>query len=279
MRKYLELVKFSHTIFALPFALVAMLVAAKGFPSLWIFMWIVAAMVFARTLAMTFNRIVDRNFDRENPRTAKRELVTGKISIASAWFLWAICSIGFFVSAWMLNSSCLLLSPFVWVVLNGYSLTKRVTNWTHLFLGLALGLAPFGAWVAVTGRIEALPVPLCLAVLFWVAGFDILYALQDEGVDKRLGLHSLVVRFGPAGALAVSRGFHVLTVLCLAGFGVWLGLGNYYFVGAAIVAIALIVEQSLVSPTDLSRLGAAFFTANGFISLALLLATGLDVFL
>lgn len=279
MRKYFELVKFPHTVFALPFALVSMLVAADGFPSLRTFLWILAAMVFARTMAMTFNRIVDLDFDRENPRAAIRPTVTGEVSIPPAWTLWTVCSVGFFLSAWMLNWTCFYLSPLVWIVLNGYSLTKRFTNWTHLFLGLALGLSPLGAWVAVTGRIAWEPIPLGLAVIAWVAGFDIIYALQDEEIDRKLGLHSLVAGFGPRRALGISRLLHLASFLLLLLFGWALGLGTFYFVGVVLVGAALAIEQSLVSAEDRSRIGAAFFTSNGFVSLALLAATCLDVFL
>lgn len=279
MWKYLELVKFAHTVFALPFALVSMLVAAGGFPSLRTFLWILAAMVAARTMAMTFNRIVDLEFDRANPRAAVRPTVTGEVSLPQAWTLWVLCNAVFFLSAFMLNRLCLYLSPVVWVVLNGYSLTKRFTNWTHLFLGLALGLSPLGAWVAVTGRIEWAPVPLSIAVIAWVAGFDIIYALQDEEIDRRLGLHSLVAGLGARKALVISRLFHALSFSFLLLFGWMQGLGTFYFLGVVAAGIALAVEQSLVSAEDRSRVGAAFFTANGFVSLALLAATCLDVFL
>jgi 4-hydroxybenzoate polyprenyltransferase len=279
MRKYLELVKFPHTVFALPFALMSMLVAADGLPSGWVFFWILVAMVFARTMAMTFNRIVDVDLDRLNPRAWNRPTVTGEVSLRNAWILWCVTGCGFFASAWMLNTTCFWLSPAVWVVLNGYSLTKRFTVWTHLFLGLALGLAPLGAWVAVTGRIAWQPVPLGIAVLLWVAGFDIIYALQDEEIDRRLGTHSLVAGMGAAKALLVSRLFHLSSFLILLGFGYMLELGLFYFSGAVVAGAALSIEQSLVSVEDRSRVGAAFFTANGFVSLTLLAATWLDVFL
>jgi 4-hydroxybenzoate polyprenyltransferase len=278
IRDYLELVKFAHTLFALPFALAAMLVAAQGLPSGWVLGWILAAMVFARTMAMTFNRLMDLEFDSRNPRTQERPLVTGKVSVRSAWVLWGACSAGLYVSAWMLNPACLALSPVVWGLLNGYSFAKRFTAWTHLWLGLALGLAPLGAWVAVTGQIEWQPIPLGLAVVLWVAGFDIIYSLQDEVVDHRLGLHSLVVRLGPAKALVLSRLFHAGTVLMLYAFGLLLGLGHFYDGGVGLIAAALVIEQSLVSHRDRSHINAAFFTANGFISLILLAAVCLDLF-
>lgn len=279
IRKYLELVKFSHTLFAMPFALISMLVAADGLPSPWVFAWILSAMVFARTMAMTFNRIMDRDFDRMNPRAAQRPTVTGEVSIRAAWILWIGCSLGLFLSAGMLNRLCLILSPAVWLVLNGYSLGKRFTHWTHLWLGLSLGIAPLGAWVAVTGKIEWYPIPLGLAVLLWVAGFDIIYSLQDEEVDHRLGLHSLVIRFGARGALLISRLFHFVALLLFMGFGILMDLGIAFFMGTIVVGVALIVEQSLVSPEDRSRINAAFFTANGFVSLVLLAATVMDIYM
>lgn len=279
IRKYLELVKFTHTVFALPFALTAMLIAAGGVPEGRIFLWILVAMVCARTMAMTFNRIVDVRFDAQNPRTANRPTVTGEVSLPSAWALWGVCSFVFFLAAYQLNPACLALSPLVWLVLNGYSLCKRVTRWTHLVLGAALGLAPFGAWTAVTGRIEWAPVPLCLAVMFWTAGFDILYALQDEEVDHRLGLHSVVTAFGARGAILISRIFHLTAVAVLVLFGWNLGLGMYYHLGVALAGAILLLEQSMVSADDRSRVGIAFMNANAAVSLTLFAAACLDVFL
>ncbi len=278
IQKYLELVKFPHTIFALPFALISMLVAAEGLPSPWILFWILVAMVSARTMAMTFNRIMDIEYDRLNPRAMQRPTVTGEVTLRAAWLLWLFCSMCLFLSAGMLNRLCLILSPVVWLILNGYSLAKRFTHWTHLWLGLSLGLAPLGAWVAVTGRIEWYPIPLGIAVLLWVAGFDIIYSLQDEEVDHRLGLHSLVTRFGARQALLGSRFFHCLALMFFVGFGLLMDMGIFFFLGTGVVGVALIVEQSLVSPEDRSRINAAFFTANGFVSLVLLAATVVDIY-
>ena len=279
IQKYLELVKFPHTIFALPFALISMFIAAEGLPSLWILCWILVAMVSARTMAMTFNRIMDIDYDRLNPRALQRPTVTGEVSLRAAWMLWLCCSLGLFVSAGMLNRLCLILSPVVWLTLNGYSLAKRFTHWTHLWLGLSLGLAPLGAWVAVTGRIEWYPIPLGIAVVLWVAGFDIIYSLQDEEVDHHLGLHSLVTRFGAKEALLLSRFFHAVAFSLFVGFGMLMGLGLAFFVGTGVVGLALLIEQSLVSPDDRSRINAAFFTANGFVSLVLLAATVVDIYM
>lgn len=279
IRKYLELIKFSHTLFALPFALISMLVAARGVPEARTVIWILVAMVSARTMAMSFNRIVDRVIDAQNPRTALRPSVTGAVTIRGAWILWGLACGIFLASCRMLNPLCLALSPVVVIVLNGYSYAKRFTHWTHLWLGLSLGISPLGAWAAVTGTLSLEPVPLALAVLLWVAGFDIIYALQDEEFDRGLGLHSLVVRHGAARALALSRLFHAATLALLGGFGWLLHLGLYYFSGVGLVGVALAVEQSLVSAEDRSRVNAAFFTANGFVSLSLLAATCLDLFL
>ena len=276
----MDLVKFSHTVFAL--AICADFDADRGGRiaiGLGSIAWILVAMVSARTMAMTFNRIVDVQFDAKNPRTANRPTVTGEVTMGSAWALWGFSTFGLFLSAAMLNRVCLVLCPTVWLVLNGYSLCKRYTAWTHLVLGLSLGLAPFGAWVAVTGAIEWAPVPLCLAVMFWVAGFDILYALQDEEIDKSLGLSSLVTRYGPRGAIFISRILHFLTVLVLVAFGRMLDLGLYYFAGVGLVALILILEQSMVSADDRSKVGIVFMNANAAISITLLIATCLDLFL
>jgi 4-hydroxybenzoate polyprenyltransferase len=279
IRKYLELVKFAHTLFALPFALMAMLVAGRGLPGWWTSFWILMAMVSARSMAMTFNRLLDIRYDQQNPRTWNRPLITGAVTVKQAWLFWGIWSVLFFLSASQLNPLCLGLAPLVWLVLNGYSYGKRFTNWTHLWLGLSLGLAPLGAWVAVTGKVAWAPVPLGLGVLFWVAGFDVIYSLQDEAVDRKLGLHSLVIRLGPVNALILSRIFHLVSLMFFIVFGIGSELGSFFFSGVGIVALTLLYEQSLVSAEDRSRINTAFFTANGFISLLLLLATGLDLLL
>lgn len=276
---YLDLITFPHTLFALPFGLIAMLVAAGGLPTLWQLGWLLAAMVSARTAAMTFNRIADRDLDRANPRTAARHLARGTVSLLEAYAL-LLAALGVFVvSAGMLSRLCLALSPLVLAILLGYSYTKRFTALSHLVLGLALGCAPLGVYVALTDRLPLEAVVLGLAVMTWVAGFDVIYACQDETFDRERGLHSLVVRLGRRGALAASRALHACTVLGLAGYGALAGLGLFYFGGVAFVAAALVYEQSLVSPGDLSRVNRAFFTTNGVVGVALLACTALDVFL
>ncbi len=276
---YVDLVKFHHSIFALPFALISLLVATDGRPGWRILSLVILAMVAARTAAMTFNRIVDLHQDTLNPRTRLRPSVTGRVSKREAILLCFLSCLLFVWFAGLLNPLCLVLSPVVLLVLLFYSYTKRFTNWPHVFLGIALGLAPLGAWVAATGIVAWSPIPLGLAVVFWVAGFDIIYSFQDEEFDKTHGIGSLVVRFGPGKALLISRVFHVLTVMLLLYYGRILSLGFWYYLGVAIVSVALIIEQCLVSPTDRSRINMAFFTANGFIGVALLVFTILDIYL
>ena len=273
----LELVKFSHTVFALPFALIACLVAANGIPAWRPLGWILVAMAGARTSAMAWNRIVDREIDRHNPRTENRPLQTGRVALWEAVLLWLAASALFVFAAWRLNPLAFALSLPVLLVLWFYSTTKRFTPLSHLFLGLALGCAPVGAWIALRGEINLPPVVLGLAVLFWVAGFDIIYALQDEALDRKMGLHSLVTALGAHGALLVSRLFHLVCIALLVGFGMLAGLGGFYYFGVFAVAVALVWEQNLVRPPDLSRVNVAFFTANGIVGLSLLIFTALDV--
>lgn len=277
--RYLELVKFSHTLFALPFGLIAMLVAANGLPTVWQLLWLVAAMVCARTAAMTFNRILDRDLDAQNPRTAGRHLPAGLIGLGEAYALLAVAVAGFFAAAYALSWLCLLLAPLVLAILLGYSFTKRFTALSHFVLGLALACAPMGVYVALTGTLPWPAVLLGMAVMLWVAGFDIIYACQDEEFDRRAQLHSVVVRLGRAKALRMARALHVLTVGCLASYGYTEKLGTWYALGVVVVAGALSYEHSLVSPRDISRVNTAFFTVNGFVGLALLLFTALAVFL
>lgn len=274
----LEMIKFQHTVFALPFALMSALVAADGRIPLRTLLWILVAMVGARSSAMTFNRIVDRRIDARNPRTASRAIPAGLVSSGEAWVFLGVTTALFVLAAWELNRLALLLSPLALLVVWGYSLTKRFTKWAHAFLGLALAIAPVGAWVAVTGRVEAPALWLAGAVLCWVAGFDIIYALQDIGFDRAEGLHSLPSRWGPARALLFSRLLHLASVACLVLFGVTAGLGFLYFIGCVGAAALLAYEHSIVSPTDFSRVDAAFFTANGLMSIGLFLFTAAAVY-
>ena len=276
-RDYLELVKFSHTIFALPFAVAAMLVAADGLPSARIFAWIVAAMIGARTAAMGFNRIVDREIDARNPRTANRELPAGKVSLTGAIALVVGASVLFFVAAWQINTLALLLSPFTLLALFFYSFCKRFTSLSHFVLGLCLGIAPVGAWVAVTGRIEWAPCVLCAAIIAWVAGFDMIYATMDVEFDKQTGLNSMVTKLGVARALTLARVLHLAFLTLLIWFGALTGLGALYYGAVALIGGFIVYEHVLVKPDDLRRVNAAFFTMNGAISVFFLVAIALSV--
>jgi 4-hydroxybenzoate polyprenyltransferase len=265
---YGRMIRFSHSIFALPFALASVVLASgPGLP--WSEIpWILLAMVGARSAAMGFNRLADQAIDARNPRTAGRELPRGVLSRSEVW-AFVLLSAGTLVfAAWRLNPLCFALSPVALLIVFGYSYTKRFTALSHLALGLALSVAPLGAWIAIRGRIEVEPILLGLAVLSWTAGFDIIYACQDAEFDRREGLHSIPARLGIGRALLVSRLLHVATVGLLAslfGFG---GLHPLYLAGMVVVAGLLAYEHSLVSAEDLSRVDAAFFTMNGWVSVA-----------
>ncbi|NUL81704.1 MAG: UbiA family prenyltransferase [Armatimonadetes bacterium] len=267
IRVVLEAVKFEHSIFALPFALLGMIYAADGFPSARTIGWIVVAMVGARTSAMAFNRLIDRDVDAKNPRTAKRALPTGQLT-APQMSLLCIAGAGLLVlAAWQLNPLALALSPIALIVVLSYSYAKRFTWLSHFWLGLSLGIAPAAAWVAVTGDIDWAVLWLTGAVAFWVAGFDILYSLQDEAFDREERLHSFPQRFGTSNALLASRVSHLACIGLLIGAGIALGAGAWYFVGALFCAALLAYEQSLVKANDLSRLDMAFFTLNGIMGI------------
>ncbi len=276
-RNYLELVKFSHTIFALPFALAAMLVAADGLPELRIFVWILAAMVGARTAAMGFNRIVDREIDARNPRTQNRELPAGAVSLKGAIALVIVASALFFVAAWQINALALWLSPLTLLALFSYSFCKRFTSLSHFVLGLCLGIAPVGAWVAVTGKLEFAPCVLCAAIIAWVAGFDIIYATMDVEFDRKTGLNSMVTKLGIARALTLARITHLAFLALLFWFGALAGLGAIYYGAVVLIGGFIVYEHALVKPDDLRRVNAAFFTMNGAISVFFLLAIALSI--
>ncbi len=277
LRTVLEMIKFEHTLFALPFAATGMLLAADGFPSIRICLGILLAMVGARSAAMAFNRLVDRDFDAANPRTAGRALPAGHLDIVFVkWFVLVSCLV-FIGAAASLNKLALMLSPIALLVVFGYSYTKRFTAWCHAWLGVALSIAPMGAWVAVRGRLDWEPVWLCAAVVAWLIGFDVIYALQDEEFDRSRGLHSLPARFGARKALWISRTAHAAMVLSLIGLGVAAHLGTAYAVGLAIVIVTLIWEHSQVRENDLARVNIAFFHANVLISTVLMLAVGVDI--
>ena len=278
-RDFLSLVVFAHTVFALPFALLAAVLAAGGVPDGRTLLWILVAMVGARSAAMSFNRIVDRRIDAKNPRTARREIPAGVVSPAAAALFCAGSAALFVLAAAQLNRLCLYLSPVALAIVLGYSYAKRVTPFAHLFLGLALAIAPVGAWVAVTGAFALPPVLLGFAVLFWVAGFDVIYSLQDEEFDRAEGLRSIPARFGAARALQIARLFHGATLVLL--YAVFLAVSGGWLFGAAVVVAGLFLvrQHRLVSPGDLSRVNAAFFTANGWLSVAVFVLGAADVLL
>ena len=273
----LEMIKFEHTVFALPFALASALVAAKGIPNWQVLGWILVAMVGARSAAMGFNRIADTKLDAANPRTKSRALPAGLVSISTAWALVLISAGLLVLAARMLNPLALALSPVALAAVFGYSYSKRFTSLSHLWLGLCLGIAPVGAWVAVRGEIGLPSIVLSGAVVLWTAGFDIIYSLQDIDFDRRTGLFSLPARIGPARALLISRLFHVVMLGLLVWFGRLASLGAVYYTGVACVAVFLAYEQSLVSPRDFSRVNTAFFTLNGCVSIGLLIFVAVDV--
>ena len=285
VRNWGEFVKFSHTIFAMPFAIAAMAVAARenrGWPGWRTFGLILAAMVCARTCAMSFNRIVDRDFDRENPRTAARHLPAGRISLASAWTLCLLSGAGLIGVSWLLNPLCFYLSPLALVVICFYSLTKRFTDYTHVFLGLALALAPVGAWLAVKGsNLEGSEIVamllLALAVMCWLIGFDVIYALQDYEFDRRRGLHSLVVGWGPQNALSAAFLSHMIMWGLLFGFGLVSHFFVVYVVGLLIILGCLLLEHWLARRRSLNWINTAFFRLNALISSVFLAVTLAEV--
>ncbi len=278
IRTVLEMIKFEHSVFALPFALTGALLAARavrhGWPTLSQILWIIAAMVAARSAAMTMNRIADLRFDRENPRTRQRALPTGALSPQFAWIFTLVAVVLFFVAAWQLNPLALKLAPVALAILFFYSFTKRFTNWSHLFLGFALGVSPAAAWIAVTGSLDLRMLILCAAVTLWVGGFDVLYACQDVQYDQRAGLFSVPKRFGIARALWIARGMHIGVIVLLAWLAASFGLPWPAWAGIVVVAALLGYEHSLVKANDLSKLDAAFFAVNGYISLLFLLFWG-----
>jgi 4-hydroxybenzoate polyprenyltransferase len=295
--KWASFVRFSHTVFALPFAVAAMVLAARdtrGWPGWEIFLFILAAMVCARTCAMAFNRIVDRDFDKENPRTSNRHLPVGTIGLASAVALCLASGAGLVASAWALNPLCFHLSPVALFFICFYSLTKRFTDFTHLWLGLALALAPIGAWLAVAGGFDFwparcasnhspiqhsawLPLVLAVAVVFWVAGFDIIYAIQDFEFDRRKGLHSLVVRWGPKVALDAAMLAHMAMLILLLLFGLLAGFRIAFFIGYVIIAGCVVLEHLLARWRKRDWLQNSFFRLNAVISVVFLLVTVVEV--
>jgi 4-hydroxybenzoate polyprenyltransferase len=280
IRTVLEMIKFEHSVFALPFALTATLLAARydgnasPWPTAWQITWIVVAMVAARSAAMTMNRIADLRYDRLNPRTQSRPLVTGALSLRFAWVFTLIAAAVLVFAAAQLNLLALKLSPIALAMIFFYSYTKRFTTWSHLVLGFCLGISPAAAWIAIAGNLDPRVLLLSAAVTLWVAGFDVLYACQDIDFDRRAGLYSIPGRFGVTRALRIARGMHVLMVVLLATAAWSFRLPWPAITGVVAVTLLLAYEHSLVKPDDLSKINAAFFTVNGYISVLFFLSWG-----
>lgn len=287
---YLRMIKFSHSIFALPFALTSALIASRGIPQGRVLFWIIVAMVSARTAAMGLNRIIDRDIDRANPRTAGREIPSGKVRPIEAIFFITLSLFLFILSAFMLNPLCLKLAPIAVAFMILYSYTKRFTWLSHFILGVTISAAPLGAWIAVTGSLDTKIIPLALAVIFWLAGFDILYALQDIDFDRSYGLYSIPSIFGIKRSLTISRFCHTITWGLLVLIGIMFHMSYLYYIGIIVTALLFVYEHSLIKPKaptspedsveaidDLSKLDMAFFNMNGYISITVFLFTFLDL--
>ena len=278
--RYVNFVRLPHTVFALPFALLGVIVASYRQPVTWrVVLLVVIAFTAARFVAMGFNRIADRRIDARNPRTQARELPSGRLSVSQAWGAVIAAMMIFLYAAWALNPLCAALAPLALIWIASYSYTKHFTDWTHLWLGGALAIAPVGGYVAITGAWSEpwwLLLVIAFAVMCWVAGFDIFYALQDEAFDRAERLRSIVVRFGQPRAIWLAKALHGLAIAALVGFGYGAGLGWPYFVGVGVGAGIIAWEHQLVKPGDLSRLNAAFFTANGIVSIVVFLGALVD---
>jgi 4-hydroxybenzoate polyprenyltransferase len=271
--RFLRLIRFSHTIFALPFALGALVVAANGRPDTQVLLLVVACMVLARTAAMLFNRLVDWSIDQKNSRTAMRHLLVSK---PVGWLLLVITTVGFLIASAAINRLTAWLAPVALVIIFFYSLTKRFTSATHFFLGLALAVAPAGAWIAQRGRLDLPPLVLGAAVICWVAGFDLIYATQDAEFDRREGLGSLVVKLGVAASLRLAQWLHAFAFLALIGFGLSANLGISYYTAMPLIAGALIYEHRAARKLDLAAINRAFFQSNAFVSVVFVAAVAAD---
>ncbi len=280
LRTTLEMIKFEHTLFALPFAFLGAVLAANGLPTWRQMLWITVAMFGARSAAMTFNRIVDRDIDARNPRTAGRELPAGKLSVGFAWFFLYV-SIGIFLLAsYSLNWLTFALSPVALICVLGYSCAKRFTAFSHIVLGLALAISPSAAWIAVRGTLDdEVPILLSVLVLMWTAGFDVMYACQDFEFDRKTGLHSIPARYGIKNSLWIARLFHLQAYIVLVILYLATGLGWPALAGVIAVGILLLYQHTLVRANDLTRMNAAFFTTNAFVSVILFASFGAAVFL
>ena len=274
----LEMIKWEHSVFALPFALTAAVLAANGWPALRVLFWIIVCMVSARSAAMAFNRLVDAELDASNPRTAKRALPAGQLTRSFVGLFTLGSAVVFLLGAAMLNRLTLLLAPVALAVVLAYSYMKRITRWSHLVLGLALGIAPAAAWIAVRGRLDPRILLLTMIVLLWVGGFDVLYACQDFEHDLGAGLHSVPQAFGLHGAFWIARSMHLATALLLFVFAYAFGMGPIATVGFGLVVALLAYEHAIVSPTDLRRMDAAFFMLNGVISIVFFVSVAADLF-
>lgn len=271
----LEMIKFKHTVFAMPFALMGAFLAGGGVPGVGVFFWVVLAMVGARTSAMGFNRIVDRRFDAANPRTAERALPAGTVTLVESWLLVLLAAILFLFACYMLNPLALALAPLALGLTLFYSLTKRFTWLCHVVLGVALAFSPLGGWVAVAATLEGYPWVLSLGVLFWVAGFDCIYACLDADFDRQAGLYSMPAIFGRQNSFRIAVAFHVTAFILFTLTGILSGLNGWYYLGIGITALALVYQHFIVAPQDLSRIRQSFFSMNGLIALTLFFATWL----
>ncbi len=273
----LEMIKFKHTVFAMPFALMGAFLAERGVPSLRVFVLVVLAMVGARTSAMTFNRIVDRRFDAANPRTNNRALPAGQVSLRESWLMVAASTALFFLACFLLNPLALKIAPLALALILGYSLTKRFTWLCHVLLGVALAFSPLGGWVAVAGTLQGYPWVLSLGVLFWVAGFDAIYACLDADFDREAGLYSMPARLGRKRAFHLAVLFHIIAFVCFTATGILAHLNAAYYIGIVLTGAALFYQHFVVNPRDLSRIQVSFFSMNGLISLTLFAATWISL--
>jgi 4-hydroxybenzoate polyprenyltransferase len=279
LKTTLAMIKFEHTLFALPFAFLGAVLAADGLPSPWQIVWITVAMFGARSAAMSFNRIIDRRFDAANPRTANRELPSGKLSVSFAWMFFVFSVLLFELASYQLNWLTFALSPVALLSILGYSYAKRFTAWAHLILGWSLAISPTAAWIAVRGEFDSeVPILLSLLVMMWTAGFDVMYACQDFEFDKKAGLRSIPARFGIANSLRIARLFHAQAFIVLFLLYLVTDLGWLALIGVFTVGALMVYQHTLVKPNDLSRMNAAFFTTNAFVSVILLATFGGAVF-
>lgn len=277
IKAYGELVMFSHTLFSIPFGIIAMLMAAHGFPSVWLTGWILVALISARTAANALNRIVDKDIDAKNPRTAGRHIPKGVVSTGEAAILVVVCLVVLVVSAFIISPICVGLLPVPLFLFFIYSFTKRFTWWCHIILGVACACAPLGAWVAVTGGFSWAVVTLAAAVMLWVAGFDIIYGAQDVEFDRENNLHSIPARFGVRSALVISSAFHLAAAALLVYAGILAGLGLLYYVGVGLIAALLVYEHAIVSPANLKNVTIASYSVNQIVSTIFLLFSGADI--